>query len=335
MNQDRAKELVSNFDKQVLVVGDIMLDKFIWGDVKRFSPEAPSCPVFDYSHEERMLGGAGNVASNLDALGAKCVRLTGIVGYDAEGREVRHMLRQGNNIDDQLQWSGRPTTVKIRFVSQDDRHLLRYDREVIDPLRDVNQKILLAKVRELVRVVSGVVIEDYGKGVLGGETIARIISMAEERGIPVFVDPKTDHWEYFNGVEMVKPNLVEAYAALGKNSSGCPECSLEDVGESLLKYTRAKAVVITRGEDGMSVFDSEDEGTGIAWAEPLPVDVVDVSGAGDTTMATLTLARLAGASWLEAMDLANAAAGVVVGKRGTATVTAAELLSRFEGDENA
>ena len=331
MNAERARELVGNFDKQVLVIGDVMLDRFVRGSVNRFSPEAPSCPVLEQDSAVRMLGGAGNAAANFTSLGAKCVRLVGMRGHDPDGQELRLVLSETEGIDDQLVRTTRPTTVKTRFVSQDDRHLLRCDHEDAAPASEQDQKFLLMKIRDMARICAGIVIEDYDKGVITRDTIRAIMDIARANSIPVFVDPKKNHWEHFQGAELVKPNLVEAYAAMGKKSEDCPECELEELGEQLLRYTRAKAVVITRGVDGMSLFD----GTGIAWVEPEPVEVVDVSGAGDTTMATLTLARLAGASWLEAMELANTAAGVAVGKRGTATVSAEELLSRFGGNENA
>ncbi len=329
MNAERAQELVSNFDKQVLVIGDVMLDRFVRGSVNRFSPEAPSCPVLEQDSEMRMLGGAGNAANNLAALGAKCVRLVGLIGHDSDGQELRWILtKETDGIDDQLVRTLRPTTVKTRFVSQDDRHLLRCDNEETEPASEQDQKALLNKIRDMARICAGIVIEDYDKGVITRDTVRAIMDIARSQNIPVFVDPKKNHWEHFQGAEVVKPNLVEAYAAMGKKVDGCPECGLEDLGEQLLHYTRAKAVIITRAAEGMSLFD----GTDIAWVEPKPVEVVDVSGAGDTTMATLTLARLAGASWMEAMELANNAAGIAVGKPGTSTVTAEELVSSFLED---
>lgn len=338
MNFDRAKELVSNFDKQVLVVGDVMLDRFVRGSVGRFSPEAPSCPVLDQTETETMLGGAGNVATNLAHLGAKCVRLVGLSGYDTIGQELNwHMQQAEENIDNQLVRCGnRPTTVKTRFVAHDDRHLLRHDVETTEPGTDQDQKMLLNRVRDMARICQGIIVEDYDKGTITRDVMGAIMDIAAGQNIPVFIDPKKNHWEHFRDAEVVKPNLDEAFAAMGRpDQVGCPECSIEEAGQWLLRYTRAKAVIITRGEEGMSLFERDADGTGIAWALPTPVEVVDVSGAGDTTMATLTLARLAGASWLEAMDLANTAAGIAVGKPGTSTVSAEELLSRFGGEENA
>jgi len=336
MRIDRALELVNNFDKQILVIGDVMLDKFVYGYVHRFSPEFPSCVVLDHFQEDLMLGGAGNSAANLIALGAKCVRLCGLVGYDTEGQKLRWMLQnEYSGIDDQLQKTKRPTTVKTRFVSQDGNHLLRYDKEDITPSNGLEQKLMLEKVKDMIRIVSAVIVEDYDKGSITRDSIRSIMNMANLKGIPVFVDPKSSHWEHFRGAEVITPNVAEAYGALGRKPPRegeiSVEYSVEEVGKTLLKYTRANAVIITRGKDGMSLFDGDGSR---AWALPEPTTVVDVSGAGDTAMAALTLARVAGASWLESMELANIAAGISVSKRGTATVNVEELLLKIRRNEN-
>lgn len=323
MNPDRAREIVGNFDKQVLVIGDVMLDRWISGSVKRFSPEAPSCPVLDGQAKTSMLGGAGNVAINLNRFGAKCVRLVGYCGDDPAGKELRWILQNCKQIDDQLivcAW--RITTEKTRYLS-DGRHLLRHDVETTEPPSEQYQKQLLNNVRDMARICAGIVVADYDKGVITQGTIRAIFDIAKVHGIPVFIDPKKDHWEHFRGAEVVKPNEVEAYAALGIKPGSCP---VEDVGDRLLKYTRAKAVIITRGAAGMVLFEKGGEcGKSI----PTPVKVVDVSGAGDTAMAALALARIAGATWGEAMELANTASGIAVTKPGTSTVPKDELLSRY------
>ena len=335
MNPERARELIGNFGKQVLVIGDVMLDRFVRGDVNRFSPEAPSCPVLDFGSERTMLGGAGNAATNLGALGAKCVRLVGLVGYDDPGGEIFMMLRDSLR-DDQspldnnlVRCPGRPTTAKTRFVSQaDDVHLLRFDQEDTTPATKREFDLLAHPIRQWSSIVSGIVIEDYGKGVVTPDLLRLVSMLGEERNIPVFIDPKKDHWEHFRGAEVVKPNEAEAYAALGLKPGSCP---IEDVGDRLLKYTRAKAVIITRGEAGMALFTSDGR---FVEAFNTPIEAVDVSGAGDTAMSALTLARVAGATWEEAMELANTASGIAVTKPGTSTVSKDELLSRY-GEENA
>lgn len=325
MNPERASELLSNFSKQVLVVGDVMLDRFIRGEVKRFSPEAPSCAVLSFTSQTSMLGGAGNAAANLGKLGAKCVRLVGLIGYDDGGRDLKRLMRGDTGpVDNQLCSSiNRLTTIKTRFVSQADGvHLLREDRETVRPLDDAEQNTLLNTIERWSPVVSGIVVADYGKGVVTPSLLRKVFSIGLKSNIPVFIDPKKTHWEHFKGAELVKPNLSEAYVALGLRDGSC---SVEELGEKLLKFTRAKAVIITRGSDGMSLF-TEDE---MVWSLPTPTKVVDVSGAGDTAMATLALARMAGATWVEAMDLANMASGIAVGTSGTATVSAEELLNKY------
>lgn len=317
MNAKRLKQLISNFDKQILVVGDVMLDRFVWGSVNRFSPEAPTCPVLEFSEEVVTIGGAANVAANLAALGAKCIRLVGAIGYDNAGLEIRWLLDKMPKIDNDLQTVFRPTTEKIRYVAEG-QHLLRFDRESQEPLSERDEKLILSKIRHWLPLVSAVVLEDYGKGVLTPSLIRAVIKLAADANTPIFVDPKKDHWEHYRGVEILKPNLVEAKAAAGR-----PEGSLSELGPFLLNLTRANAIVITQGKDGMTSFCGQD----VAQVIPSPVAAIDLSGAGDTTMAALTLAKLAGASLVEAMQLANMAAGLAVQKKGTSVVTAEELLT--------
>lgn len=329
MNRTRASELLAKFSEQrLLVVGDVILDKFIWGEVNRFSPEAHTCPVLDHLEQTTMLGGAGNVATNLNALGAPFVSLIGLIGSDPEGTELR-LLMQKEGLDDCMHKTlSRSTTVKTRFVSKE-VHLLRYDRESRASIDAQEGKVLLSTIKHLVPCCQGVLVQDYAKGVVTPFLLRSLMDIAKEANVPVFVDPKKEHWNHFRGAELVKPNLNEAMAAFGV--SGDEHASnVEQWGRSMLQYTRAKAVVVTRGADGMHLFTDEQE----AWILPQPTEVTDVSGAGDTSMATLALSRLSGASWVEALELANAAAGIAVGKRGTSIVTADELLDRFPKEEN-
>jgi D-beta-D-heptose 7-phosphate kinase/D-beta-D-heptose 1-phosphate adenosyltransferase len=332
MIRSRVEELTGNFNKRLLVVGDVMLDRFVWGSVERFSPEAAACPVLDFESEMKMLGGAGNVATNLVSMGADAVHLTGLVGRDPEGRQLQRLAGDGE-IHEMMLMGERPTTTKTRYVAED-KHLLRFDREETHPIEEWEAEILLERIqiwkmggcRSQIagEPVDAIVIQDYAKGAVTPFLVRELMKMADASNIPVFVDPKSDLWPFFQGAALVKPNLPEAMSAfgvVGKEHEGL----VERWGRSMLKYTRAEAVVVTRGKDGMSLFTEDVE----AWAVPQPVDVVDVSGAGDTSMATLVLSRLAGATWVEAMSLANAAAGIAVGKRGTSTVTTDELLDRY------
>jgi D-beta-D-heptose 7-phosphate kinase/D-beta-D-heptose 1-phosphate adenosyltransferase len=333
----RAKELVDNFRQRIFVVGDVMLDRFIWGDVDRMSPEAPSCPVLSHAHETTMLGGAGNAAANLARLGAKHVRLTGLLGEDSAGRELSRLISQhpGCIHDKLLRLSStRSTTVKTRFVNRaGGTHILRYDNESVMTASEPEKCALFAVIKMLIDPCDGILVTDYGKGVVTPDLLRLILSIGEERNIPVFIDPKHKHWEHFKGAALVKANLAEAYAALGLSVGSQ---SIVHVGRMLLSLTRAKAVIITLGAEGMSLFTDNGAGDGYqgytASEESLcpSVKATDVSGAGDTAMAALVLARLAGATWPEAMKLANTAAGIAVGKAGTATIFPEDLLSTFQ-----
>ncbi len=327
MIRSRVEELTGNFDKHLLVVGDVMLDQFVWGNVERLSPESPACPVLDFERETKMLGGAGNVATNLVSLGARAVHLTGLVGRDEEGRELQRLIGHGK-INDILLMCERATTAKTRYVAED-KHLLRFDRETTELASEHEAKIILERIAAH-DYVDAIIVQDYAKGAVTPFLVRELMKLAKDSNIPVFVDPKSDLWPFFKGAALVKPNLPEAMSAfgvVGKEFEGLAE----RWGRSMLQYTRAEAVVVTRGRDGMSLFTKDEE----AWVVPSPVDVVDVSGAGDTSMATLVLSRLGGATWVEALELANVSAGIAVGKSGTSTVTTDELLDRYEGEKDA
>lgn len=333
MKRTRASELLAKFSEQrLLVVGDVILDKFVWGEVNRFSPEAHTCPILDHTGQTTMLGGAGNVATNLNALGSCCVSLVGTIGGDPEADELRLLMQEEKLDDGLLQILDRSTTVKTRFVSKG-AHLLRYDREVIEPVGQQEEKVLLSTILGVLTATRGgchgIIIQDYAKGVVTPSLLRALMGMAKEENVPVFIDPKKEHWYHFRDAELVKPNLREAMAAFGV--SGDDQANhVAQWGRSMLQYTRAKAVIVTQGKDGMYLFTDEQE----ARVLPQPTEVVDVSGAGDTSMATLALSKLAGASWIEAMVLANVAAGIAVGKHGTSVVTTDELLDRFSKEEN-
>lgn len=328
MNRSRALELLSRFSEQdVLVVGDVILDKFVSGDVSRFSPEAPACPVLEHREQLLMLGGAGNVAANLNALGARSVSLIGVVGKDTESHDLSSLSREQGLDTHLFRIPSRPTTVKTRFVSQN-VHLLRYDCETTDPVDDHDGRCLRAALRHQVPFNHGVVLQDYAKGVVTPALVETLMDIARREEVPVFIDPKKDHWSLFRGAELVKPNQLEALSAFAASKDAL---DVEQCGRSMLNYTQAKAVVVTRGAEGMHLFSEENE----LLMRPSPVEVVDVSGAGDTSMAALTLSRLAGASWQEALEIANAAAGIVVGKRGTSIVEADEVLDSLPETEEA
>ncbi len=232
MIRSRVEELIGNFDKHLLVVGDVMLDRFVWGDVHRFSPESPACPVLDFERETKMLGGAGNVATNLVSLGARAVHLTGLVGRDEEGRELQQLIGQGK-INDILLMGERSTTTKTRFVAED-RHLLRFDRETTELASDREVQIILGRIRERMEDVEGVIVQDYAKGAVTPFLIRSLMELSKEKNTPVFIDPKSDIWSHFKGAALVKPNLPEAMSAFGVVGTEF-EAPVDRCGRSLLQ----------------------------------------------------------------------------------------------------
>jgi D-beta-D-heptose 7-phosphate kinase/D-beta-D-heptose 1-phosphate adenosyltransferase len=320
ISPQRASELVRAFgERRLLVVGDVILDRYVWGRVERISPEAP-VPVVQVTRESVMPGGAGNVARNLAALTAR-VELVALVGEDETGRELEKLLSDWK-IDGRglVAEPGRPTTVKTRVIARA-QQVVRFDRELEEPLSPTAADRLVETVRERAPSVEGVILQDYGKGVLVPAILKALMSTCTEAGLPVFVDPKAEHWECYRGAELIKPNLREAEAVTGIRVR--TDEDLARLGRGVLERTAARTVAITRGEGGISLFYAGGESDEVPTR---PRAVSDATGAGDTAIATLALARLAGASWVEAAALANAAAGVVVGVPGTAAVTPDELL---------
>jgi len=320
----RHRELVGGFSScEVAVLGDLMLDHYVWGDVDRISPEAP-IPVVRVDHESSMLGGAGNVARNLASLGAR-VSLVAVVGHDAAAEDLRLRADEWK-----LDTAGivpdpeRVTTQKTRVIARG-QQVVRYDRESEDPISEAVAERVLDQVRRLAPRVSGVVIEDYGKGLLTPELIAAALQIFAEHGVRVFVDPKNPPWHQFAGVELLKPNCREAEEACRIRVA--TDADMERVIERVLELSGARAVAVTRGAEGMTLLEA---GTDVVHVRGTRRAVADAAGAGDTAIAVLTLARLVGGSWLEAAELANGAAGFVVGVRGTATLSAAELLAELE-----
>jgi len=302
----------------VLVVGDIMCDVYLWGTVQRVSTEAP-VPIFESTGRHQVLGGAANVAANLRALGCK-VHLLGVVGADAAGRCVRELL-QRQSIDDTtvLEDPSRPTTEKTRLVAHQ-QHVLRLDQESREPLGPDLVRRALQHSTALLADVDGLVCSDYHKGVCTPDLLAPLFAMARAAGKPILVDPKARDFSCYAGATVVKPNLAEAERASGHPVAD--PTALAHAAERLLRQCQAQALLVTRGKDGMSLFHPPHEPVHIpAQAR----EVFDVTGAGDTVIATLSMALLCGLPLLDAARLANAAAGVVVGKVGTAVVSPEEL----------
>ncbi len=303
---------------RVAVVGDVMLDRFLYGTVDRISPEAP-VPVVTVAEETYRLGAAANVVHNLRSLGAE-VDLVGVVGSDPAAKRVRGALRKlGAGGAGLLAARGRPTAVKTRVIAQH-QQVVRFDREPATPLDEATAAALLDRLEAVVPSVQAVIVSDYGKGVVSDGLMRRLMALAGSSGIRVAVDPKPANMVHYRGVDVVTPNVREAEAMSGVNAA--TDAQAEEAGRRILERLRCRAVLLTRGERGMSLVRRRHAGVHVPARAR---DVFDVTGAGDTAVAVLTLAWASGASPVEAACLANLAAGIVVGKLGTAVVTMEEL----------
>lgn len=304
----------------VMVVGDVMLDRFLYGAVDRVSPEAP-IPVLRLEREVTMLGGAGNVLRNLSAVGAKTVFFA-VVGEDAAGQEVRQLVERESAdpaLIHLLVDSARATTIKERYIATG-QQLLRADRETSFDVAEATKERLLSEAEEALEDVGALVLSDYGKGVLPGDVVARLIARANTLGCPVVVDPKAVDYGYYRGAALVTPNRRELAQASGQSVQGDTE--IVAACRSLTEGAGLGGVLATRSEEGMSLVLASGEVT------HLPArarEVFDVSGAGDTVVALLGAALAAGIPLGDAAGLANIAAGIVVGKTGTAVAEAVEI----------
>lgn len=317
----RARSLLRAMEgAPVLVLGDVMLDEFIWGRVTRISPEAP-VPVVEVQEQSFHLGGAGNVASNVRSLGGRAL-LCGVLGDDAAAERVRQELAAAG-VEASLATSGggRPTTVKTRIIANH-QQIVRADREQTDDIPQGLAQDLAARVAKMLPGCRALVVSDYQKGVVSPRLMRSVIAQARRRRIPILVDPKVRHFALYRGVTLVTPNQLEAEQATGIRITGKAE--LQAAGARILSSLKCAAALITRGEHGMSLFRQGSRPLHIPTAAR---EVFDVTGAGDTVIATLGLALGAGALLPQAAALANVAAGVVVAKLGTATATPEEVLS--------
>lgn len=312
--------IVSRFKEiSALVVGDIILDEYFWGKVDRISPEAP-VPVVTVKKETQLLGGAANVVNNIRSLGGQ-VFLSGLVGGDERGRKILNLLEEkgvptgGVFIDPR-----RPTTVKSRIVAHS-QQVVRFDRENQTSLSQGYADSLISYVRDTVPHADTVVIADYGKGVVTEELVKAVTQIAKQEKKPVLLDPKIGRFHLYRDVTLVAPNSQEASLAAGIEI--VDGRSLKGVGEKLLDRFNCEVVLITRGEHGMALFE---RGRKKEFpVQTTEIEVFDVTGAGDTVIGVMALVLAAGASFREAAVIANYAAGIVVGKLGTATVTPGEL----------
>jgi len=299
-------------DRRVAVLGDLMLDRYIWGRVSRISPEAP-VPVVEVSQSTSSLGGAGNVAHNLLSLGAFPI-LTGVVGDDEEGRWIRGLMAENRGIFTEAK---RPTTVKTRIIAHH-QQVVRVDQEKRRAVSPAVESAIADFLRS--RDFEGLIVSDYNKGIVTRTLMTKVLAFARSRKLPVFVDPKVENFRLFSPVTLIAPNHLEVERIVHQPCR--TDAEAEEAGRRLMEQISCRYLIIKRGEQGMSVFE---RGRRPIHLPTIAREVFDVTGAGDTVLAVSALALLSGASLREAAVLANTAGGIVVGKIGTATVTPAEL----------
>ncbi len=317
----RLKEILKQFKgKEIIVVGDVMLDHFIKGAVTRISPEAP-VPVVAVNNEFFVAGGAGNVAVNLAALGAKPVMIS-VVGPDLGGEMLKNIMRQRNiNTYGVCEDADRPTTQKIRVMAEQ-QQIVRYDRESKKIISPAIAAQCMKSFDSAIKTAKGVILSDYGKGMLSDQNIKAIIDKCRKKHIPVCVDPKIDNFKKYKNITCMTPNTKEAWEGAGESPKP-GEKEIEKLGQKILKMLQADSILITRSADGMSLFEKGKKAP--TTIPTMAREVYDVTGAGDTVISVFTLALAAGASLQEAAVLSNHAAGIVVGKSGTASTTVQEI----------
>jgi rfaE bifunctional protein kinase chain/domain len=312
------KSILSKFNKKkILVIGDLILDRYIWGKVNRISPEAP-VPVVEVTDENFLLGGASNVANNIVSLGGHAT-IVGVAGNDRAGEVLIRMLGEKGVQCEGVFFGSRPTTVKTRVIAHN-QQVVRFDRENKDKVDGKVFRGLLEYIRSAVQDHDAVIISDYKKGVISSELVKQVLKHSRPGNIFVSVDPKVGHFHCYKNVSLITPNIMEASIASGIEIKD--EKSLINAGRTFLRKIPCDAVLVTRGEHGMSLFRKDKTEVHIPTAAK---NVYDVTGAGDTVIAAFSIAYAAGASMEEAAVIANHAAGIVVGEVGTAVATLGQL----------
>ncbi len=322
------KGVVEKFRQaKILVIGDVMLDEFIWGKVSRISPESP-VPVVDVHSESVMLGGAANVAANLQNLGAKAY-LAGVIGKDRAGETVKKELRKRKVSEEGLILDGkRKTTLKSRLIAHS-QQVARMDRENREEIKGTSFNQLTGYVKSLIPKIDAVIISDYGKGVVSRKLLQELLPLLRAARKYITVDPKLGNFFNYRQVTLITPNQQEVERALGVEIRN--ELNLFSAGKEILKRLNCESLLVTRGEGGMTLFEPNRKPVNIP---TVAREVYDVTGAGDTVISTLTLALVVGISKKEAAHLANLAAGIVVGEVGTVTLNPKELLEAIESEES-
>ncbi len=320
LNEQALRQILAGFErKRIAVVGDVMIDRYYWGHVGRISPEAP-VPVVEIDSEQVRFGGAANVANNIRCLGGTPL-LVGLIGDDHAGNSFAEMLRdQSMDTEGLVVDSGRPTTIKTRVIAAG-QHVVRVDNESKADCPERLQHRIVDAVKYRIQQIDAVLIEDYNKGVLTKDVIDELLAVARKYAKIVTVDPKFNHFLDFKGVTLFKPNRREAEEVLGGRLR--TDADIVAAGKRLVEILGAHNVLLTRGEEGMSLFEAGGE---VTHMHSVAGNVQDVSGAGDTVISTLTLGLAAGVDVLTSCQLANCAAGVVVGQVGIVPVSPEQLL---------
>jgi len=320
------EKIIGQFEGvSVLVIGDIILDTFVYGSVSRISPEGP-IPVLAVSREKKMLGGAGNVFSNLQDLGVSA-QIISLVGQDREGDHIAQIISdKGGNPSFLIEDAERPTTLKTRYQARS-QQLLRVDNEKLLHSNASISKVIIEKYDAAIQNVQAVVISDYGKGMLTPEILAALIQKATAQNIPVIVDPKGRDYRIYKGASVVTPNRKELSEATFDGATDTDD-NVEKTARALMKQSGVHAVLATRSEDGMTLVEGGD--ANVTHLPTKALEVFDVSGAGDTVVATVAAVMATGANLKQAATLANIAGGLVVAKVGTATVQPREMLAELK-----
>ncbi|MBI5206436.1 MAG: D-glycero-beta-D-manno-heptose-7-phosphate kinase [Candidatus Firestonebacteria bacterium] len=320
---ERIKKILDNFKgKKIAIIGDIMLDEYYWGNVNRVSPEAP-VPIVKYISKNNILGGATNVANNIITLGGDPL-LIGIAGDDYYGKTLTSVIKKrGINTEGIIKDESRITTVKTRIIAHN-QQMLRIDREDTLPINNSIKNRIIKIIKKNLKTLDGVLISDYAKGVITFELLEELIPLLNDNNIFIAVDPQVKHFSEYKNVSILTPNNYEAGQGIGIEI--VDQKTLIEAGRKIMRKLKCKSLLITQGEDGMTLFDNSDKITHIP---TVAKHVYDVTGAGDTVISTFILCISSGASLLESAFISNHAAGIVVGEVGTSTITLAQLKKEF------
>jgi rfaE bifunctional protein kinase chain/domain len=320
---ERLRSIVDGFRKSsIVVVGDVMLDEYMWGDVRRISPEAP-VPVVEVEQITRRLGGAANVVQNLQKLGVKPL-LVSICGKDDNGINLRKMLSEiGCTSEGMIESVNRPTTIKTRVMARN-QQIVRADRELIADLSEAELSAISTIFDKFLSGANGVIISDYGKGVISQPFVGQIIENCTKKGKFIAIDPKDRHFDLYKGVTIITPNLKEAHAMAGIPYHHCSDEEIKNLGWIILDNLSLPFLLVTLSERGMALFEKKDRK--FTHLPTVARKVFDVTGAGDTVISVFSAAFTSGATPIEAAYIANHAAGLTVAELGTASVDPEALL---------